>query len=172
MIGTANVWLGSFGKRTKEIEMTFSQVCLFTGIDQLITRKLTNRFQHQIAFFTLDLSDSQERPINQARQFCQHHLGRQSFIRADLFCRVQCETTCKQREPPKQEARLFGKVQEIGERLQARQLLAGLFWGEYSEDRARRNLSDALYHLRRGQRPEIADGTTTEHFLPALGGND
>src|SRR4051794_31444321 len=59
--------------------------------------------------------------------------------------------------PTPQRTALLSYLLIFGERRQARHLLAGLFWGEHTEDRARRNLSDALYHLRQLLDPPHTD---------------
>jgi DNA-binding SARP family transcriptional activator/predicted ATPase len=59
--------------------------------------------------------------------------------------------------PTPQRTALLAYLLTFGDRLHARAVLAGLFWGELSDDSARRYLSDAIYRLRKQIEPDNAD---------------
>ncbi len=59
--------------------------------------------------------------------------------------------------PTPQRIGLLAYLLTFGDRLHARHVLAGLFWGEKSDKSARHNLSDALYHLRLQLEPNGTD---------------
>ncbi|MFN8654180.1 MAG: BTAD domain-containing putative transcriptional regulator [Gemmatimonadales bacterium] len=72
---------------------------------------------------------------------------------------------CAQRKP----LGLLVLLAMAGEQGATREKLAGLFWGDHDEARARANLKQMLYLLRRDAgHSEIIEGTTTLRLNPAL----
>ena len=59
--------------------------------------------------------------------------------------------------PTPQRTALLAYLLTFGDRLHARRLLAGLFWGEKSDAAALHNLSDALFQLRAELEPGVKD---------------